>query len=142
VKTGRGNPVDTTLVPPLLQIKVFYHVMRNVDRLDDRTAHIQNIQCTIGRIHEIDWAKSIVGRADELGDLFLRATNRLKSQPVGHQDSSMDQVILGITDKNILVILRRIRAATVDYNPGTGVDNIVACTCGFGRTCSMGNPTA
>ena len=42
-----------------LQVKVLEHVKRNVNRLDDRTAHVENVRVR-GCVHEIDGADPVV----------------------------------------------------------------------------------
>ena len=54
----------------------------------------------------------------------------------------MDQIILGIADKDVAIELRRIGAAAVDRNAGAGIDDMMAGTGCQRGTGAVRNPAA
>ena len=100
-----SDPVDTPLVSPLLEIEVLHHIKGNVDRFNDRAAHVQGIKRAIRSVHKIHRPEPVVGRADKFRPLLLRSTDRLERGSIGNQDPPMDQIVLSIADEGIPVIL-------------------------------------
>ncbi len=122
----RRNPVDPALIAPTLQVEMLDHVERDMNCLDDRTAHVEDVERTIRRVHEVHGPEPVVRRADELRGLLARAADRLEGWPIRNKNPPMDQVILGVADEHVSVELRRVGAAAIDGRACAGVDDVVA----------------
>ena len=118
------------------------HVKRNVNRLDDRTAHVENVKSAVGCVHEIDGAEPVVRRAYELGSLLARSTNCLKRWSVRNQDSPMNQIVLGVTNEDVAVKLGGPRTATVNRGASTCINNMVTGSGRFSGTGTVSDPPA
>ena len=54
----------------MFEIKELRDIQRYVNGLQNFTAHVQNIQSAIGRVHEVYRATPVVRRADKFGFLI------------------------------------------------------------------------
>ncbi len=87
------------------------HIQGNVDRFDDLTAHIQNVERAVRSIEQVHRPEPVVRRPDEFG--FLVDPLSAESRPVGLEPHPVDQVVLGITDEDVAVERFRVRSPSV-----------------------------
>src|SRR4051794_7046472 len=50
LETGRRDAVNAAPIASIGQVEMLHHVERDVDRLDDLTAHVEYVECPVGRI--------------------------------------------------------------------------------------------
>jgi hypothetical protein len=133
VETQRCHAVDTTLIPSSSKIHMMNDVQRDVDCLNSCVAYVQHITCPVRCVHKIDRAKRCSRRSDKLGRLLVRSTDYLENRAIGNLDPPMNQVFLGVTDKDVTVELCGIFAAPVNCNACTCIDDTMTGTSRFSR---------
>ena len=65
-ETRWGNAVDPALVTPASQVDVLDDIERNVNGLDDRATHVEDVEGAVRCIDKIDRSEPVVRRSDEL----------------------------------------------------------------------------
>src|SRR5262249_37928544 len=118
-----GHPINSAVISPAGQIKMFDHIQRNVNRFENLPIHVETIERAIGRVHKIHGPKPDVGRAHEVS-LWFDAL-RCESNAGGNQPTVMDEIILRIAGKNGPIVFLGISPSAVNGHASPGIDDMM-----------------
>ena len=117
--TRGREPINPSAVVAALQVEVGLDVVRDrVGMLDRLAVHVDDVERSVGRVHEIDGAEPVVGRGDELG--VLVGAPRGHEHAVTRERLAVHQVAADVADERVPPECRRIGVSPIDRDAGRG----------------------